>query len=52
MFYQHARDSARSLMLRTGYASFSGHLTANGTICKVKSQPEEVGFFVGWSMSV
>lgn len=30
-FYRHARKLAQSLMLRTGYALFSGHLTANGT---------------------
>lgn len=31
MFYRHRGDSAQSLMLRTGYALLSGHLTANGT---------------------
>lgn len=44
MFYRYPRDSVQSLMLRTGYALLSGHLTANGTICKRKSQPNPVGF--------
>ena len=34
MFYRYPRDSAQSLMLRTGYALLSGHLTANGTFLR------------------
>ena len=42
MFYRYPRDSAQSLMVRTGYALLSGHLTANGTLQKKK--PAETGW--------
>ncbi len=42
MFYRYPRDSAQSLMVRTGYALLSGHLTANGTLQKKK--PTEPGW--------
>lgn len=44
MFYRYPRDSAQSLMVRTGYALLSGHLTANGTL-KWKKPTLAVGFF-------
>jgi hypothetical protein len=45
MFYRHRGDSAQSLMLRTGYALLSGHLTANGTFHQ-KGQPLRLAFLL------
>lgn len=47
MFYRYPRDSAQSLMLRTGYALLSGHLTANGTAAAGKSQLVGLAFLLG-----
>lgn len=46
MFYRHRGGSAQSLMLRTGYALFSGHLSANGTSAKEKANRVRLAFLL------
>ena len=46
MFYRYPRDSAQSLMVRTGYALLSGHLTSNGTSAKEKANLHRLAFLL------
>ena len=46
MFYRYPRDSAQSLMVRTGYALLSGHLMANSTSAKEKANRVRLAFLL------
>ena len=52
MFYRYPRDSAQSLMVRTGYALLSGHLTANGTSAKEKANRDRLAFLLSGQNSI